>query len=346
MRFLVFFLVVLILTSCQGNDKRANDSNYNTTIFTGNIMTIDYKIIVGKILSPQEKVEVASSITAVFNEINTIYNKWNPDSELSQLNRLKAGVEYPLSPQLERFLQETQKIVALTEGRFDPTIEPLQQLWKEKLQQGKVPTDAEIADVAPAIGWDKIHFNQGIFRKDHDETSLDLGGIAKGFTVDRLIEELNAHDYPHVYVEWGGEIRTSGHHPEQRPWNIFISHFGDINPQNAIAHLSLSDQAIATSGDYLQNWSVGSGKDGVKPVLYFHVFDPHTLQPLKITQTSIASASVLSSSCFFADALATAAMTFSTINEAKTWAEKIREQYPNTLFWLVSRGLNDSNNDL
>lgn len=293
-------------------------------------MTIDYKIIVGHKLDEQEKDNVQKTIGAVFREIDEIYNKWNPNSEISTLNKLKAKQTYPLSSQLELFLNQVQYLFEVTEGRFDPTIEPIQALWKRKLEAKKRPTEFEIAEIVPAVGWDKIHFGDGFFWKDHDLTQIDLGGIAKGYCVDLLIEKLTNLGLTNIFVEWGGEIHAVGMHPDRRNWNIFISRLGDDNPDNALAYLSLENQAIATSGDYLQNWTV-------EDKIYFHLFNPFNNQAMEATQTSIASASVLAPNCTLADGLASAALVFSDIPEAMAWAKRVQEKIPNTTFWLVSR---------
>lgn len=293
-------------------------------------MTIDYRILIGEQLTPQRHAEVEQLLQHTFSVINDVYNKWNPNSELSKINRLKAHVKTPISPALEGFLLEIQKIVDISDGRFDPTIEPLQELWKTKLAQQIVPSEEEINAVLPAIGWHKIHFGNGLFYKDHDFTSIDLGGIAKGYCVDLLVNALNKAGYANVYVEWGGEIRASGKHPDDRPWHIFISRLGDTDPAHAIAHLDLIDLAIATSGDYLQKWNVSG-------TTYFHIFDPKAHRPLVSTSGSIASASVMASNCAMADGLATVAMMFSTVEEAEVWTNSVKEEYPDVVFWLYSR---------
>lgn len=296
----------------------------------GTAMTIDYKIIVGALLSDSERLDVEKRIQAVFQEVDSIYNKWNPDSEISRLNRLKAFEKVSLSPQLQQLLQKCDQIVRLTEGKFDPTIEPLQKLWKSSLSAGREPAENEIQAILPALGWHRVHIESGCFSKDHDLTSLDLGGIAKGFCVDLLIERLKEAGFPNLFVEWGGEVRAAGVHPQNRPWKIFISRLGDNNPDRAIALLDLRDQAIATSGDYMQFWQIGDKR-------YGHIINPSTHRPLPCTKTSIASSSVLASDCTFADGIAKVGMMFATVEEAKAWAERIRSLYPETRFWFITR---------
>lgn len=337
---MIALLLVFFLVSCQPSDlPKIEKQSEDLVAFHGNAMTMQYKILIEHPLDESQTQRAAEIIANTFYETDTVLNKWNPNSELSKLNTQKSGINTPLSPLLQRLFNETDHVVALSDGRFDPTIEPIQRLWKEKLQMGKIPEDSEIQAVAHAVGWNTINFKDGMFSKKHDETKLDFGGIAKGLCVDMLIENLLAEKHQNIYVEWGGEIRASGNHPQGRPWTIFISRLGDDDPENGIATLPLKDQAIATSGDYLQNWSAmeleADGKE--QDVTYFHIFDPRTLKPIKMARRSVASTSVVAANCALADGLATVAMMFSTVDEALLWTEKIKDKYPEISFWIVSR---------
>lgn len=315
---------ILALASCGRSPP------IKTTEFTGNAMTIDYRIVIGSPLTSEQKQRIDSIIFSTFQEVNAIYNKWNPLSELSTLNNLPAQTPRQLSPKLLKLLQLTDRVVKMTNGRFDPTIEPLQALWKKHLTQGTLPSNEEITTLKPTLGWEKIHLDDGIFTKDRGDVMLDLGGIAKGYAVDLLIDNLTKEQISGIYVEWGGEIKTSGNHPHKRPWKIYISRFEDININNALAIVELEDLALATSGDYLQKWKVGDEE-------YFHVIDPGSCRALKIGEHTIGSASVACKSCAVADGLATAALTFPTEAEAADWLTGLQIELPELRYWLLTR---------
>lgn len=283
----------LFLASCT--------SERPLTTYHGTTMTIDFHIVVDPPLP-----EVDAVIQQVFSEVNQIYNKWNSDSELSLFNRHPSTTPLPLSPELYQLLTLTDAMVKMTGGRFDPTIEPVEQLWKDALERGQEPSPASIQELKPAIGWDKIHFDSRSIWKDHPLTSLDLGGIAKGYAVDLLFERLQKAGATSLYVEWGGEIRVSKSHPDGRPWKVGIAHSDEV--------LALSDEAVATSGDYVQFWPIGEK-------IYFHIIDPFTLKPLERTSPRINSSTVIAPTCTVADALAKIGLFFSTENEAREWAE-------------------------
>ena len=337
---MIYFLLALLFVSCQIPDSTHVETRSDgTTAFSGNAMTMHYKILIGDSLSKPQIIKINEIIHNTFGDIDATFNKWNPNSELSKLNALKSGITTPLSSDLSRLFRDADEIVALSNGKFDPTIEPLQALWKGKLEKGTIPTEAEVQSIAPAIGWDKISFIDATFTKSNDLTQLDFGGIAKGLSVDMLVERLNASGFKNLYVEWGGEIRATGKHPQGRFWTVYISRLGDTDPDNAISMLHLDDQAIATSGDYLQNWTIKhSVSDEIaRPITYFHIFDPVTLRPIEASYTSVASVSVVAPSCALADGLATIAMMFPTVPEAALWAEGIKKQSPEISFWIVSR---------
>ncbi len=245
--------------------------------------------------------EVEGIIERTFEEIDQIYNNWNPNSEISRVNRQPGHAPIELSAELASFLHWIDSLVTLTEGRFDPTVEPLCHFWK----QGMAPPP----ELLKTIGWQTLSLAGTILTKSYSETAIDLGGIAKGYAVDLLASRLKAAGCKHVYVAWGGEIRTLGSHPNHRPWRIGIRG-ADV--------IEMEDEAIATSGDYLQQWSLGE-------ITYCHIIDPRTKLPLEVLPSSIRSASVVMESCALADALATALMLFPSADLAEQW---LSEHFP------------------
>lgn len=326
MRRILLFCVLALVSSCQTESQHVTPQ---ATVLTGSRMTMPFRLVIGEELSDERTSQVQDILEATFDETDRLYNKWNPDSELSQLNALAAGEAHELSPQLERLLLYSEEMVELSHGLFDPTIEPLQRAWKAALEEGSTPDAETIASLTEAVGWHHIHLEDGVFTKDHDATALDLGGIAKGLCVDQVVERINDAGFPNVYFEWGGEIRASGQHPEGRPWRVFVSRFGDTDPKKALAYVELRDQAIATSGDYMQSWETTAGT-------FFHILNPRTGALLQQTKSSIGTVSVKTNSCMVADALATVGMLFDTEELAQEWADRMQGLIPSTEFWIAT----------
>lgn len=294
-------------------------------------MTMEYRVVIGQQLTPGQAERIKGIINATFDMVNRVFNNWNSESEISFLNRAPANRELPISKEMITLLRVTDRLVELSEGYFDPTVGPLCKLWKAKARGSELPDPGEIEEIREAVGWDKIILTENSLIKKHPLTSLDLCAIAKGYCVDLMVEGITAAGFPNVYVEWGGEIRAAGSHPEGRPWTIYISRLQDSNPDHAIDYIALKDSAVATSGDYLQSWHKRDGH------VYTHIINPKTLLPIEVSSNNICSATVHAKSCVVADSLATAATAFPSASEAHSWAEKLHKEEPTLQFWLVTR---------
>lgn len=247
--------------------------------FKGVAMTVPYRILVGQPLNALQIYKTQRKIDAIFDRTHRVYNKWNPESELSKFNQLEAGKSLDISVRLARLLELTHRMWKQTDHLFDPTIE------------GKV------------IGWDKVDL-YGITLTKKEDIQLDLGGIAKGQTIDELTEELH---FANLLVEWGGDFRAKGQHPEGRPWLVSIKNpFG-----GEIATIPLQDEALATSGDYEQ-FEFVNGKH------LSHIVHPFTGEKLERKSGSVVSCSVLGKTCAEADAMATAGML---LNQNEIWTK-------------------------
>lgn len=312
-RSFFLFFSLLCLFSCHREQPRL-------LTFSGEAMTMFYRVSVENLFSSEQETLVRMIIVNTFQEIDQIYNHWNYNSEISRVNRAKAGERILLSKELAEFLAFTEKWVVLTGGRFDPTIHPLQQLWKAKLSHGEIPEEQEIRAVLPSIGWNHVHLEGRSLWKDSGLLAFDLGGIAKGYAVDLLVERLADAGYRSVYVEWGGELRTSGRHPEGRPWRLSIAGRELVEEENI---------ALASSGDEFQFWRVGE-------TTYFHIFNPETRAPLVAKEGALCHATVAADKCCCADVIATTALLFETEADAKNWLESLRGRVPKFDYWIVS----------
>lgn len=272
-------------------------------------MTMPYKVILGEKISKTQTLLIQQEIQKIFSEINNTFNNWNPDSEISKINKQIAHEEILVSSQLINFLIYVDSLYQITKGRFDPTISPLKRLWISYLKQQLLPKDEEIKQIKKYVGWKKIILlpEKNSLIKTHSKIELDLCGVIKGHTVDLialLLENLNINNF---YVEWGGEIKLSGQHFSKRPWKI-----GLFYPKHI---LNITNQSLATSGNYVQKWRVLDKS-------YTHIINPLTGFPLEVKPELISSVTVIHSSCSYADAIATALMTFSSKTDALSWVQQ------------------------
>ncbi len=292
-------LVFLLLVSCSSKPKM--------THFNGEVMTMPFHIQVGRALSKSEEKRVLELINQTFSDIDLTFNHWNPASELSSLNNLPAKTPVKLSPELYTLLHLAKEVTLLSENRYDPTAGKLITLWKRALKQGKTPQQEKLDELS--IGWEHFQLEWEQVIKEVAEIAIDLDGIVKGHGVDLLIERLSHHGFLDLYVEWAGEIRVLGKHPQGRSWKVQLDG-GEI--------ISLENQAIATSGSLVQSYELDE--------VYTHIIDPQTKRALVITDEAPTSVTVIASSCAMADALATAGMLFDSRDEARMWADSIKKQ--------------------
>lgn len=304
--FLKLLVLLFFLASCQ---KAPRDP---CTYFHGMAMTMPYHVAIGKPLSPQEKKSIQSLLDHTFQEVHDLFDSFNPDSEVSKLNSAASNVLIPLSPPLQNLLNLCQRIVHLSGGRFDPTIASLNAIWKKS----RNPAAEEVQLACEALGWNHISIQNGIFQKDHPLTHLDLCAISKGQGIDWIAERLQKLGYTDFIVEWSGDIRALGHHPQNRDWTVQVNP-GLKKGNQSIAPIPLRNSALATS---------------THPV----IIDPLTASPLEKGENSIASATVIAPTCALADALATAAMVFHNRKEAESWAQEVVDLYPDVSFWILS----------
>jgi thiamine biosynthesis lipoprotein len=239
--------------------------------------------------------------------LSRMMNVYDSSSEISRLNRNASGKAVKVSPELFGVLMEAMRFHRLTGGAFDVTVYPLSKLYKKVIKSAMLnnhktetfPTGEEVYLARKKVGSRYLAFNSPAkeisFMREGME--CDLGGIAKGYAVDRIIDILKAGGIKNACVEIGGEVRVLGTSVDKGAWKIKVRH-PDKAPEGGeyLREIELSDsEAVATSGNYLQYFE-HNGKR------YSHIIDPRTGKP---ADPVIAGVSVVSKNCVFADALAT-----------------------------------------
>jgi thiamine biosynthesis lipoprotein len=210
-----------------------------------------------------------AAIDAVMDEMRHIddsMSTYKSDSEVSKVNQLAAQQVLPISAELFNLLTTALEYSRITEGAFDITYASVGYMYD--FRERKRPTEQQIQAALPAINYkhvildpkaQTVHFSQPGVR-------IDLGGIAKGYSVDCGIEVLQKLGYTHALVNAGGDSRVIGDR-FGRPWIVGIRH--PDHPDDIITRIPLVDSAFSTSGDYERFFD----EDGVR---YHHIIDPHT----------------------------------------------------------------------
>lgn len=269
--------------------------------FNGQTMGTFYSVKV-VVDDPSHYTDLSNEIQETLDRVDHLMSHWKEASEVSRFNRLHPDSSLQLSPETETVVEGALTIAAQTNGRFDPTLAPLIELWGfGKHDRTGFPEAEAIAAAKAQFGYQHLVLEQGRLRKTKEGLTLNLSAIAKGYGVDAVSNLLREKKLSRFMVEVGGEIYAAGQSPRNQAWRIAVENPVVQDPNQPIAISNLQDVALATSGDY-RNYFEHEGK------LYTHVIDPASGYPV---ERNVASVSVIAPTCMQADGLATAFMILS-----------------------------------
>ncbi len=330
----LFAVLCLFLTSCS------KDQPASPLALSGIAMTMPWKILIGDQVSEKKLARIQKRIGKVFYQVDWIMNKWNPDAELAKLNQLQAFEEVQLSKELYDLFEKSDYAYQMTQGLFDPTVETVTAKIQPMLEEGRMPSQQALSSLKNKMGWRTLHWEDGIFWKEHTETLINFSGIAKGLCVDMLVEALHESGVKNLFVEWGGEISSKGHHPDGRQWRVAIR--APASGSAILAETDIKEAGLATSGDEMQYYVVRDSETGDISFLS-HLFNPLENSPKTIDAEHVHTASVLASKCYLADAYATALSLITDPSEASEWAQALMDRDPSIKdFWIGAKQLSYS----
>ena len=240
-----------------------------------------------------EKAAAAAFLNA--EEVTQVASDYLPESELSLLASRPVGKPIPISPLLYGLLDFSRRLAEATKGAFDPTLGPLTNLWRETRANRTLPDAEKLKAARASVGWQYFTLDpkSRTITLHRANMAFDLGGVAKGYAADLMLEALAEAGISQALITAGGDIRLGAAPPGREGWIVAIKTF-DLSGNDEI--LTLSNAAVSTSGDLHQSVEI----DGVK---YSHILDPTTGLGL----TRRIAASVIADNAKLSDALATAA---------------------------------------
>jgi FAD:protein FMN transferase len=217
----------------------------------------------------EDRAKGEAAITSVFDDmrrIDRLMSTWKEDTEISKVNREASQHPVRISQELFDLLRESVKYSELTRGAFDITYASVGYLYDFK--KGVHPDQKAIDAALPGVDWRQMVLDPKsttvYFKKPG--MRIDLGGIAKGHSVDRGIEILKTAGITRAMVNSGGDTRILGDR-FGKPWVVGVrdpDHEGKV-----FLRLPLTDTAFSTSGDYERYFD----EDGKR---FHHIIDPKT----------------------------------------------------------------------
>lgn len=235
--------------------------------------------------------------------LKTVDNTMNPDiksSDVSNINKNTSNSFVKVSKDTFFVINKALKYSNLSNGHFDITIGPLVNLWHIGRSDARVPTEREIDKTIKLINYKNVLLdskNNAVMLKDNN-MKIDLGGIAKGFSADKICDYLKSQKVSSAIINLGGNIYTLGKKDSNKDYTIGIQ--DPFNSDgNFIGKINVSNKSIVTSGIYERFLK----KDNK---IYHHILNPFNGYPY---DNNLASVTIVSDKSIDGDALSTTAFS-------------------------------------
>jgi thiamine biosynthesis lipoprotein len=246
----------------------------------------------------QDEAKAQAAISASLAELGRlekIFSLYRADSAISALNRQGRLENAP--SELLTLASEAKELARITEGSFDPTVQPVWQLYfrhfTSSAPAANGPAAADLAQALALVDWQGLEINAEAksISLAKPGMGLTLNGMAQGFITDRVADVLRAHGFGSMLVDMG-EPRALEAKPDGSAWKIGIAN--PANPAEAITSVEVVERAVATSGGY------GTLFDDLGQ--FTHLIDPKSGR----TAPALAGVTVIAASAAKADGLSTA----------------------------------------
>ena len=260
--------------------------------------------------SPDLNIEAASAALELIHQLEDQMSVYRDTSELSLLNQKAAQTAVQVEPQLFELLQRCQELSIATSAAFDPTSGPLVDLWRRCREQSRIPNEEEIGAALARTGVGHLQFDKAsrTVAFGQSGTELNLGGIGKGYALDRAGRVMSGRGMTDWLLHGGrSSILARGDHSGRGGWPVGIRN--PLFPGQRLATILLKDCGFSTSGSGVQHFRHGGKR-------YGHIIDPRSGWPVE----GILSVSVIAATAAEADALSTAFFVLGVEN-ARTYCD-------------------------
>jgi len=224
--------------------------------------------------------------------VDATMTRFNPASDIGRANAGASRDGVTVGPETARLIETALRWSSASDGRFDAALGAASELWEVTTRHEPPPAEA-VQRLAGRSFWRHVDLTtsarQGVVRYGDADLHLDLGGIGKGYSIDRAVQALRDRGIEHAIVNLGGDLYALGESPEGGNWRVGIKSPDD---ERAVARtLEVSNRAVATSGDYERFFRYRGTR-------YHHLMDPATAAPRR---TTVRSVTVLADRCVDAE---------------------------------------------
>jgi thiamine biosynthesis lipoprotein len=226
--------------------------------------------------SPIDNQAVKKAVDDEFAAIDKLLSNYRPDSVIESFNRNAITASQEVGPEIVQLVRVAESVHKASQGCYDLTIKPLFTLWGFNGEAPAVPDDKAIAGALIQIGMAQLTVVDAThLSKKQAMLQADLSSIAQGYSVESLSRVLEKHGVSDYMVEIGGELKTRGQKPDQKPWRIALEKPlpGEHKLHKILAMPKEAPLAIMTSGTYRHYFDA----DGRR---YSHILDARTGKPV------------------------------------------------------------------
>lgn len=227
------------------------------------------------------------------DRIDRLMSHYRAESAVSRLNREAARRPIAVDPELFAFIQTALGYTHDSGGAFDITVGPLMKVWGFFRGEGHLPSAGDLAAARRHVGGHHVMLDTAARTIAFDETGveIDLGGIAKGYAVDRVAALLRERRVAAALISAGGSsVYGLGAPPGREAWDVAIE--DPVTPGKTARTIRLKDRALSVAG------SAGKSFEA-EGVTYSHIMDPRSGRPVQ----GVLSVAVLATSATAGDAL-------------------------------------------
>jgi thiamine biosynthesis lipoprotein len=230
-------------------------------------------------LHARDRASASAQLDAAIGDakhLETLLSRHDPDSEVSRLNRRAGQGAVAVSPLLAEVVERAHRATTATRGAFDPSVGPLVTLWTEAARRDRIPDARELAAALERVGPSRFRVASRAVVLEAG-SRLDLGGIAKGFALDRMAERLRGADVAAALLAFGqSSVWALGAPPGEEGWRLLVR--GPAG--GVVGTVVLRDQALSVSGSLSQGSRI-EGRD------FGHVLDPRSGWPLTLRRQAL-----------------------------------------------------------
>lgn len=274
------------------------------------------------------------AVTAAKKEVQRLDALLSTEKETSEISSLNASGTAEVSEDVAALITRAQEFYQKTDGLFDCTVYPVMELWGFPTQEYHVPSEQELQEALALVDGSKAEIHEKTVTLGENQ-KIDLGGIAKGYTSDRLMQIFKENGVESAIVSLGGNVQVLNKKTDGTFWRVGIQDPADDQGE-ILGVVETADQAVITSGGY-ERYFEENGKT------YIHIVDPKTGCPV---ENELDSVTVISPDGTLADALSTALFIMGIEEASAYWR---RSEDPFEVIFVkkdgsvsVTEGLSDS----